>query len=183
VALQLVWPVVESSVDCGAAHGSYAPTGIGLNVARPVASVVADEVRRLAESTGDSVHDIEISVASIVEGIEKSASLANDAGDEFVSILAYSKSNADRTPDQLVNAATLIQEVMDPGGAGWGPVRFIFEYGPEKVQAELEKSLGDYRIGSVHHLNAVPLTRGLEDQTVFLPPSQLAVKLRDGGLQ
>jgi DNA-binding LacI/PurR family transcriptional regulator len=58
-------------------------------------SVVADEVRRLAESTGDSVHDIEISVASIVEGIEKSASLANDAGDEFVSILAYSKSNAD----------------------------------------------------------------------------------------
>ena len=52
----------------------------------------------------------------------------------------YSKSNSDRTPDQLVNAATLMQEVLDPGGAGWGPVRFIFEYGPEAIQAELEKS-------------------------------------------
>ena len=51
----------------------------------------------------------------------------------------YSKSNADRTPDQLVNAANLMQEVLDPGGAGWGPVRFIFEYGPEAIQAELEK--------------------------------------------
>ena len=52
----------------------------------------------------------------------------------------YSKNNPDRTPDQLVNAANLIQEVADPGGAGWGPVRFIFEFGPESVQAELEKS-------------------------------------------
>ncbi len=39
-----------------------------------------------------------------------------------------------------------------------------------------------FRVGSVPHLNAVPLTRGLEDQIVFLPPSQLAVRLREGQL-
>ncbi len=38
------------------------------------------------------------------------------------------------------------------------------------------------RIGSVHYLNAVPLTRGLEAETVFAPPSQLAHWLRHGEL-
>ena len=38
--------------------------------------------------------------------------------------------------------------------------------------------LGDLRVGSVPYLNAVPLTRGLEDQIIYAPPSELAEKLR-----
>ena len=38
------------------------------------------------------------------------------------------------------------------------------------------------RVGSVHYLNAVPLTRGLEDQIVFAAPSQLAKMLQQGEL-
>ncbi len=42
----------------------------------------------------------------------------------------------------------------------------------------LEQSLAPFRAGSVAYLNAVPLTRGIEDQIVFLPPSELAERLR-----
>ncbi|GDY19515.1 chorismate dehydratase [Verrucomicrobiota bacterium] len=42
--------------------------------------------------------------------------------------------------------------------------------------------LAPLRVGSVPYLNAVPLTRGLEDQIVFAPPSELAKLLRDGTL-
>jgi chorismate dehydratase len=45
-------------------------------------------------------------------------------------------------------------------------------------EADLQCSLGTFRVGSVPYLNAVPLTRGLEEQIVFLPPSELAEKLR-----
>jgi chorismate dehydratase len=49
-----------------------------------------------------------------------------------------------------------------------------------------EESLAPFRVGSVPFLNAVPLTRGLEDQILFLPPSALAEKMRkdelDAGL-
>jgi predicted solute-binding protein len=38
------------------------------------------------------------------------------------------------------------------------------------------------RIGSVPYLNAVPLTHGLESETVFLPPSRLGPELRAGRL-
>ena len=34
------------------------------------------------------------------------------------------------------------------------------------------------RIGSVHYLNAAPLTYGIEDQIVFAPPARLAAMLR-----
>ena len=46
----------------------------------------------------------------------------------------------------------------------------------------LELSLQGFRVGSVPYLNAVPLTRGLEDQIEFVPPSHLAAKLRAGEL-
>ena len=46
----------------------------------------------------------------------------------------------------------------------------------------LEKSLAPFRVGSVPYLNSVPLTRGLEDEITFLPPSQLAELLRKGEL-
>ena len=36
------------------------------------------------------------------------------------------------------------------------------------------------RLGSVPYLNSAPLTFGIEDQTEFLPPSQLAKRLRAG---
>jgi chorismate dehydratase len=46
----------------------------------------------------------------------------------------------------------------------------------------MEQALDGFRVGSVPHLNAVPLTRGLEDRITYLPPSQLAIKLRSGEL-
>ena len=46
----------------------------------------------------------------------------------------------------------------------------------------LQQSLAGYRVGSVPFLNAVPLTRGIEDQVLFAPPSQLGDMLRRGEL-
>lgn len=52
----------------------------------------------------------------------------------------YTKHNTDRTPDQLVNAAKLIREVVDPGSASWGPVFYLLEYAHESISEELMKS-------------------------------------------
>jgi chorismate dehydratase len=43
-------------------------------------------------------------------------------------------------------------------------------------------TLGTFRVGSVPYLNAVPLTRGLEREVIFAPPSQLAQLLECGDL-
>lgn len=51
-----------------------------------------------------------------------------------------------------------------------------------KRETELEDSLAPFRVGSVPYLNAVPLTRGLEDQIVFVAPSKLAEMLKRGEL-
>jgi chorismate dehydratase len=37
--------------------------------------------------------------------------------------------------------------------------------------------LAPFRVGSVPYLNAVPLTRGIEDEVIFAPPSRLAQQL------
>ncbi|MEK7686316.1 MAG: menaquinone biosynthesis protein [Verrucomicrobiota bacterium] len=42
----------------------------------------------------------------------------------------------------------------------------------------LGNSLAPFRVGSVPYLNSVPLTRGLEEQVIFVPPSQLAEMLQ-----
>ncbi len=42
----------------------------------------------------------------------------------------------------------------------------------------LEQSLGNFRVGSVKALNAVPLTRGIEAQTFYATPAKLAEMLR-----
>src|SRR5215510_12063168 len=42
----------------------------------------------------------------------------------------------------------------------------------------LAQSLAPFRVGSVPYLNAVPLTRGLEDEVVFATPSKLAELLQ-----
>ena len=43
---------------------------------------------------------------------------------------------------------------------------------------DLEQSLAPFRVGSVKALNAVPLTRGLEDQIIYATPARLAEMLR-----
>ncbi|HEV2391530.1 MAG TPA: menaquinone biosynthesis protein [Verrucomicrobiae bacterium] len=45
-------------------------------------------------------------------------------------------------------------------------------------ESSLEQSLAPFRVGSVGYLNAVPLTRGIEDQVVFTTPSMLAQMLQ-----
>ncbi|MFN7138270.1 MAG: menaquinone biosynthesis protein [Limisphaerales bacterium] len=52
----------------------------------------------------------------------------------------------------------------------------------DQRESDLEDSLAPFRVGSVPYLNAVPLTRGLEEEIAFLPPSQLAVKLQNDEL-
>jgi chorismate dehydratase len=54
--------------------------------------------------------------------------------------------------------------------------RFDRETRPALLQREsqLENSLAGFKVGSVPYLNAVPLTRGLEEQILFAPPSELA---------
>jgi len=42
----------------------------------------------------------------------------------------------------------------------------------------LEQSLAGFRVGSVKALNAVPLTRGIEDQVTYATPARLAEMLR-----
>jgi chorismate dehydratase len=49
-------------------------------------------------------------------------------------------------------------------------------------ETNLSHSLAPFRVGSVPYLNAVPLTRGIEDEILFLPPSELALKLRQNEL-
>ena len=45
-------------------------------------------------------------------------------------------------------------------------------------ESNLEQSLAPFRVGSVRYLNAVPLTRGIEDEIVFATPSELAKMLQ-----
>jgi chorismate dehydratase len=47
-----------------------------------------------------------------------------------------------------------------------------------QTESQLENSLEGFKVGSVPYLNAVPLTRGLEEQIVFAPPSELARMLQ-----
>ncbi len=49
----------------------------------------------------------------------------------------YTKHNRDRTPEQLVEAARLIQQVVDPGSATWGPTFFLVDYAPAGLREEL----------------------------------------------
>jgi len=45
-------------------------------------------------------------------------------------------------------------------------------------ELELEQSLAPFRVGSVKALNAVPLTRGLEEEILFATPAKLAEMLQ-----
>ncbi len=58
--------------------------------------------------------------------------------------------------------------------------RFEREKRAVQLQREdsLSESLAPFRVGSVPYLNAVPLTRGLEEQIIFVTPSRLAEMLQ-----
>ncbi len=58
--------------------------------------------------------------------------------------------------------------------------RFEREQRAVQLQQEdnLNESLAPFRVGSVPYLNAVPLTRGLEEQIIFVTPSKLAEMLQ-----
>ena len=45
-------------------------------------------------------------------------------------------------------------------------------------ETNLEHSLAPFRVGSVGYLNAVPLTRGIEDEITYATPARLAEMLR-----
>src|SRR5437588_4854744 len=45
-------------------------------------------------------------------------------------------------------------------------------------ESNLDQSLAPFRVGSVRYLNAVPLTRGLEEEVIFATPSKLAEMLQ-----
>jgi chorismate dehydratase len=53
-----------------------------------------------------------------------------------------------------------------------------FRVASQKTKQPPSGSLAPFRVGSVPYLNAVPLTRGLEDQVIFVAPSKLAEMLR-----
>ena len=44
-------------------------------------------------------------------------------------------------------------------------------------ESNLFQSLAPFRAGSVRYLNAVPLTRGLEEEVIFATPAKLAEML------
>ena len=52
----------------------------------------------------------------------------------------YTKHNPDRSPEQLINAATMIREVVDPGKTPWGQAFFLLEYSSDEMRAALLKS-------------------------------------------
>lgn len=51
-----------------------------------------------------------------------------------------------------------------------------------KRELSLEQSLAPFRVGSVKYLNAVPLTRGVENEIVFATPAKLAEMLQHNEL-
>ena len=86
----------------------------------------------------------------------------------------YTKHNVDRTPAQLVEAARLIREVVDPGGASWGPVHYLLDYAPPAVRRGL---LADPRLEY-----DLPETKG-RPYVVVLDgaPSAFGSEAADGG--
>jgi len=93
----------------------------------------------------------------------------------------YSKNNADRTPEQLVNAAKLIRDVVDPGSASWGPVFYLLEYSPEEVREESLKrpdvAFDDAAKKSRPHLIVMPAAPAAQKvEKVVVKAEEAAVK-------
>lgn len=56
-------------------------------------SIVADEVKRLAESTGERVHDIQSSISLITDSIKSAVTRGKEADLKLASIMEYAKRN------------------------------------------------------------------------------------------
>lgn len=68
-------------------------------------------------------------------------------------------------------------------GAGSAKCDFAQRFAPDRPDRQSASvSSSPFRIGSVPYLNAVPLTCGIEQDCVFLPPSRLAAELHAGRL-
>ena len=52
----------------------------------------------------------------------------------------YAQHDPDRSPEQLINAGTMIREVVGPGKTPWGQVFFLLEYSSDDMRAALLKS-------------------------------------------
>lgn len=80
--------------------------------------------------------------------------------------------SSDNDSPKLRLAATESAEALEQ--------RLVREQRAAHVQreSELEQSLAPFRVGSVSYLNAVPLTRGLEEQVCFNTPAELARRLQ-----
>ena len=51
----------------------------------------------------------------------------------------YSNANPDRTPEQLVNAAARIKQVVQLSEGSWGEIRYLFRYSPKEMRDEFQK--------------------------------------------
>lgn len=83
------------------------------------------------------------------------------------------------TPDSAEKLR--LQETADADAL---QIRFEREKRAEQLgrESNLEGSLAPFRVGSVPYLNGAPLTRGIEEQILFEPPSRLAELLRADAL-
>ncbi|KAF0167148.1 MAG: hypothetical protein FD157_310 [Rhodocyclaceae bacterium] len=72
----------------------------------------------------------------------------------------YTKHNFDRTPEQLIEAAKLLREVVDTGGVAWGPVFFLLDYASadikEKLLTDPKLAYDDPKKKSRPHLLVMP---------------------------
>jgi chorismate dehydratase len=83
----------------------------------------------------------------------------------------WAQMSADESPKLRMAAVESADELAQ---------RLDREHRAQNVQREtsLEQSLAPFRVGSVGYLNAVPLTRGIEEEVAFTTPSELARRLR-----
>jgi chorismate dehydratase len=82
------------------------------------------------------------------------------------------------SPDEIARLRMAAREPAEPADLLERRVTREKLVASREIEAGLDRSLAPFRVGSVDALNAVPLTRGLEDEVVFAAPSKLAEMLR-----
>ena len=92
----------------------------------------------------------------------------------------YSKHNTDRTAEQMIQAGKLIREVVNPGGATWGPVFYLLEYAPatevEKHMKSPDLAYDDAKKKSRPHIILMP---ALEAPAKAAKAEKKALSLQD----
>jgi len=92
--------------------------------------------------------------------------------------------NSNPSPDGFDDAPLSKLRMAPPESAEALAQRYEREHRAAQLQREdrLSQSLAPFRVGSVPYLNAVPLTRGIEDEIQFVVPSKLGQMLASGEL-